>query len=412
MSKILQKFLTKLIRLGDLEIQSASGAKFRVGDGTGPTSALRFTRSSAEWRLLRDPELAFGELYMDGGIEVVQGTIYDALMIASQNVAGPASKWVAALQGFRMRMRHRSQSNTKAKAHRNVAHHYDLDSRMYSLFLDEDMQYTCAYFEKPDDTLETAQLAKKRHIAAKLQIQPGQSVLDIGFGWGGLGLYLARYCGAHVTGATLSKEQLAIAQQRAKDSGLADRIDFRFQDYRDVPETFDRIVSVGMFEAVGLPYFDAFFQKIASALKDDGCALIHTIGNTNTPFPTNPWIDKYIFPGGYVPSMSEILPAIERAGLKVTDIEVLRLHYAETLRAWRTRFMARREEVLRLYDDRFIRMWEFYLALSEAGFRRGDIVIFQFQLAKRVDVLPICRTYMVEEENRLRALDGGTPQNA
>lgn len=277
------------------------------------------------------------------------------------------------------------------------------------MFLDSDRQYSCAYFGRPDQSLDDAQLAKKRRIAAKLVVEPGMRVLDIGAGWGGLGLYLGEHCGAHVTGVTLSQEQIGIARRRAEERGLAGRVEFRLQDYRDTPETFDRIVSVGMFEHVGVGYYDTFFQKMATSLKDDGVALLHTIGRTDGPGVTNPWITKYIFPGGYIPAMSEVVAAIERAGLLIADIEILRLHYALTLRAWRQRFMARREEAAAIYDERFCRMWEFYLAASEATFRVGDDVVFQFQIVKRVDALPITRAYIAERERALQARDSNLP---
>ena len=405
MNNVLENFLKRLIRYGDLEVETASGRKFKAGDGSGPSVGLRFADAGSEWRLLRDPEFAFGELYMDGLFTVTRGGIDDALMIAARNIELRNSKWVASLQRTRMLLRRWRQLNAGDRAKRNVAHHYDIDGRLYALFLDTDQQYSCAYFEHPDDSLEDAQLAKKRHIAAKLLIEPGQSVLDIGCGWGGLGLYLANYCNANVIGVTLSKEQLAIAQVRAQERGLSSKVEFRLQDYRDVPETFDRIVSVGMFEHVGVGYFGAFFRKLAQALNSDGVALLHTIGNQGAPFPTNPWVEKYIFPGAYVPSMSEILPAIERAGLKVTDIEILRIHYAETLKAWRDRFMARRDEATALFDERFCRMWEFYLALAEAMFRVGQNVVFQIQLTKKVDAVPMTRDYIADRERQLRTRD-------
>jgi cyclopropane-fatty-acyl-phospholipid synthase len=407
MSNVLENFFTRFIRYGDLEVETASGRKFKAGDGTGPSVGLRFADARSEWRLLRDPEFVFGELYMDGLLTVTRGGIYDALMIAARNIEIPSSRWMASLRRARMLLRRWRQRNAGDRAKRNVAHHYDIDRRLYALFLDTDQQYSCAYFEHPDDSLEDAQLAKKRHIAAKLVIEPGQSVLDIGCGWGGLDLYLAKYCSANVTGVTLSKEQLAIAQVRAQERGLSSKVEFRLQDYREVRETFDRIVSVGMFEHVGVGYFGAFFRKLAAALNSDGVALLHTIGNPGVPIPTNPWVEKYIFPGGYVPSMSEIMPAIEGAGLKVTDIEILRLHYAETLKAWRDRFTARRDEATALYDERFCRMWEFYLALAEAMFRAGLNVVFQIQLTKKVDSVPMTRDYIADRERQLRARDSG-----
>src|SRR5581483_3988160 len=288
----------------------------------------------------------------------------------------------------------------------NVAHHYDLDGRLYSLFLDADRQYSCAYFEKPDQSLDDAQLAKKRHLAAKLRLNRDQRVLDIGCGWGGLGLYLAEFAGAKVTGVTLSQEQHAIANSRAVEKSLSDRAKFELRDYRDVEGPFDRIVSVGMFEHVGVNFYDTYFKKCASLLDRDGVMVLHSIGRSEGPGVTNPWIAKYIFPGGYIPSLSEVLPVIERSGLLVTDIEILRLHYAETLKAWRERFLAHRDEVERIYDQRFVRMWEFYLASSEMSFREQNMMVMQIQLAKRQGVVPMTRDYIAREESRLRAAEG------
>jgi len=294
------------------------------------------------------------------------------------------------------------------RARRNAAHHYDLSGELYSIFLDTDRQYSCAYFASGNDTLEVAQDSKKRHIAAKLLLTPGASVLDIGSGWGGLGLYLAEICGAHVTGVTLSQEQHKLSRARAEEKGLGGRADFRLQDYRDIKERFDRIISVGMFEHVGVGYYDVFFQKCAELLAADGVMMLHSIGRSEGPGITNPWIAKYIFPGGYIPALSEVLPAIERAGLLVDDVEILRLHYAETLKIWRERFLAHREEVERLYDARFVRMWEFYLASSEMSFREQNMMVFQLQLTKRQGVVPITRDYIMGEEARLRGLESGS----
>jgi cyclopropane-fatty-acyl-phospholipid synthase len=283
-------------------------------------------------------------------------------------------------------------------ARANVAHHYDLSDTLYELFLDADRQYSCAYFASPADTLERAQEQKKRHLAAKLLLQPGQRVLDIGSGWGGLGLYLADIADVDVTGLTLSAEQDGYAQRRASDSGLSDRVRFLLKDYRQEEGRYDRIVSVGMFEHVGVGHYGEYFQKVGDLLEEDGVALIHTIGRADGPGAANPWINKYIFPGGYVPALSEILPAIERAGLYVTDIEVLRLHYAETLKAWRQRFNTNRLRVAEIYDERFCRMWEFYLAGCDSGFRHGGLVNFQIQLSKRIDAVPLMRDYIVDWE--------------
>ena len=315
--------------------------------------------------------------------------------------------WARPWQLLRYLRRRLKQFNRRRRARRNVAHHYDLDGRLYSLFLDGDRQYSCAYFETPGQSLDDAQLAKRRHLAAKLLVAPGQGVLDVGCGWGGLALYLAENCGGRITGVTLSQEQLAVARGRAEEKALTGTVEFRLQDYRDVPERFDRIVSVGMFEHVGVGFYDAFFRKCSAALADDGVMLLHSICRPEGPNATNPWIAKYIFPGGYIPALSEVLPVVERGGLLVTDIEILRLHYAETLKAWRERFLAHREQAERLYDRRFVRMWEFYLAASEMAFREQAMMVFQMQLTKRQGVVPITRDYIARETARLRVIEGG-----
>jgi cyclopropane-fatty-acyl-phospholipid synthase len=396
-------WLGKLVRTGNLEVETADGATHTFGDGSGQRLGVRLVDRAAELELLMDPALALGELYMEGRLIVTRGSLCDILEVGARNLSElEALPWVKALDKARVAFRSLHQRNDRRRAKANIARHYDLDARLYDLFLDSDRQYSCAYFEYADQSLEDAQGAKKRHIAAKLLPNDGMTALDIGCGFGGMGLYLAGVVGAKVTGVTLSEEQFAVASERARQSGFGDRLDFRLQDYRDVPETFDRIVSVGMFEHVGVRGYDEYFQTVRRQLKDDGVMLLHSIGRNSVPGATNPWIRKYIFPGGYIPSLSEVLPAIERSGLYVTDIEILRLHYAETLCAWRERFMENRDEAARLYDERFCRMWEFYLAGSETSFRVDGHMVFQIQIARRQDAVPLTRDYIPEREAELR----------
>ena len=407
MDRLLRLFLEKFIRRGSLTCTTASGAKFTCGDGTGNPVSVRFTTTQAEYRILLNPELALGETYMDGTFIVENGSIADLLAVLfDQPEVLP--RWATPQWWIRYLVRHVRQFNPPKRARDNVAHHYDIDGRLYSLFLDSDKQYSCAYFDRPDASLDDAQLAKKRHLAAKLLIGQGDRVLDIGCGWGGLGLYLAEMTGADVTGITLSTEQLQVANARAAEKKLARSARFLLQDYRDVSGPFDRIVSVGMFEHVGVDFYEIFFKRCAELLADDGVMMLHSIGRSTGPDVTSPWIAKYIFPGGYIPALSEVFPAIERAGLLVCDTEILRLHYAETLKAWRERFMARREEAVQIYDERFARMWEFYLAASEMAFRKQNLMNFQIQLTKRQGVVPMTRDYVVREEAKLRGLERGS----
>ncbi|QFR31970.1 cyclopropane-fatty-acyl-phospholipid synthase family protein [Ancylobacter sp. TS-1] len=407
MERLLSQVLARIVQRGSLTVIFASGMRATYGDGTGEPLAVRFTSQAWQRRIFFDPELKFGEAYMEGGAEIEQGDLADvlAVLMAQVGLQVPSAS-AKFLMKLRFLFRRLAQFNPRDRSQKNVAHHYDLDGRLYSLFLDADRQYSCAYFEHPGQSLDDAQLAKKRHIAAKLLFdRPGLTALDIGCGWGGMGLYLAGNAGAQVTGVTLSQEQLGVARSRAEERGLAERAEFRLQDYRDVPGPFDRIVSVGMFEHVGVSHFDEYFTRVAQLLKEDGVALIHSIGRSEGPGITNPWIAKYIFPGGYIPALSEVLPAIERAGLFVTDVEILRLHYAETLKAWRERFLAHREEVERLYDARFVRMFEFYLASSEMAFRHQGMMVFQVQLARREGVVPLTRTYIAEAEKALKDME-------
>ncbi|GEQ74930.1 replicative DNA helicase [Comamonas testosteroni] len=403
--KLLQQAFAPLVKTGRLEVITPSGKALIFGDGGQPQARLRFADRRAVLALLRDPDLNFGELFMQQRLLVEQGTVYDVLELVLRGAKQvPVSTTVRMLDAWRMKLRPLLQNNLRGRSRANVAHHYDLDDRLYQLFLDSERQYSCAYFEQGNEDLETAQLAKKRHIAAKLLIEPGQRVLDIGCGWGGLSRYLAEVAGAgHVTGITLSTEQLAGAQSRASQSIHGERLEYRLEDYRDTQGPFERIVSVGMFEHVGTKFHDAFFRKCHELLSEDGVMLLHFIGNSDVPDFNNPWIERYIFPGGHIPSMSEFTPAIERAGLVICDIEVLRLHYAQTLRLWRERFMARRAEAAALYDERFCRMWEFYLSMSETAFRYQDIAIFQVQLARRQDAVPLTRSYIAERETALKA---------
>ena len=389
--------LRHFVTVGRLVVRGPDGLAHSYGDGSGPEVAIRLGKG---WplKLLLNPDLALGEAYMEGGLQFEQGDLPMLLDIVGRNVLlhrrGPGPLMRVLTHAMSML----SQLNDRRTSQRNVAHHYDLSTDLYRRFLDQDMQYSCAYFLRPDMTLDQAQKAKKIHIAEKLRIEPGMKVLDIGCGWGGLGLELAGTYGAQVLGVTLSKEQLAVARSRAQALGLQDRAHFSLTDYRDVAGPFDRIVSVGMLEHVGAPNFHAYFETVRNLLTEDGAALIHTIGRRLPPGVTQPWIAKYIFPGGYVPSLSEVSAAIETSELWITDVEVQRLHYAETLRHWRERFMAQRAEIAAIYDERFCRMWEFYLAISEIGFRYTGLMVLQLQLARTVDALPIVRDYMIDGE--------------
>jgi cyclopropane-fatty-acyl-phospholipid synthase len=395
----LQSFLNQVIREGDLTVRLPNGQVWRFGDGSGQPVRVAITSHRWAARIAANPSLAVGEAYMDQGLVLEEGDIHDLVELIGRNAKYRPLKRAGALA--RWWLDRRLQANARAQARRNVAHHYDLSVDLYRRFLDPDMQYSCAYFPSPEASLEEAQAAKKRHLAAKLLLEPGQSVLDIGCGWGGLGLSLAEAAEVDVEGVTLSTEQLRTARSRAEAAGLAGRAHFSLTDYRDVHKTYDRVVSVGMLEHVGRPNFQAYFDQLAHLLKDDGVAVIHAIGRSEGPGFTQPWIAKYIFPGGYIPALSEVVTAVERAGLILTDVEILRLHYAETLRCWRERFAAQRDEIARLYDERFCRMWEFYLSISELAFRYRGHMVFQLQIAKRVDAAPLTRDYIAREEERL-----------
>jgi cyclopropane-fatty-acyl-phospholipid synthase len=401
---MLHSMLSRFVHIGRLVVTEAGGGPTTYGDGSGPEVRVHFAKGWA-LRVALNADLALGEAYMEGGLTIEQGDLWALLELIGRNLSQYRDPPKLLMRLLARVNRLTEQWNDRPAARRNVAHHYDLSYELYRRFLDEDMQYSCAYFARPDMTLEQAQFAKKTHIAAKLMIEPGHRVLDIGCGWGGMGLELAGRYGAQVSGVTLSKEQLAVAQARAKAANLDQRVDFSLTDYRDVEGPFDRIVSVGMFEHVGAPNFRTYFQQVARLLTDDGVALIHTIGRRTGPGITQPWMAKYIFPGGYIPALSEMSAAIEQSGLWITDVEIQRLHYAETLKAWRERFMAQRDEIAALYDERFCRMWEFYLAFSELGFRYGISNVFQVQLTKRVDAAPLTRDYMVDGE---RAVLSGT----
>jgi cyclopropane-fatty-acyl-phospholipid synthase len=411
--------LRKIIKSGRLNVVDAAGRRHSYGDGAGGRPiTIRFRDRAAEWKLALQPQLQLGQIYMDGGLTIEDAELYDFLDLVTANLGWGWGHWLGDLAArARLWSRRMSQWNRRGKARRNVAHHYDLSGSLYDLFLDDDRQYSCAYFLSPDDSLDEAQANKRRHIASKLLLEPGQRILDIGSGWGGLALYLARVGAGHVDGITLSQEQLRGSRARAEASGVGDRLSFNLRDYREIEGRYDRIVSVGMFEHVGVGYYRAFFRKVRALLAEDGVALLHAIGRADGPGATNPWVRKYIFPGGYTPALSEVLPAIERAGLHVTDIEVLRLHYAETLRHWRNRFRANWGKAAALYDERFCRMWEFYLAGSEAAFRHSGLMVFQIQLARSVNAVPIRRDYMPDWEGaQLAAETAGTsrrrPQTA
>jgi cyclopropane-fatty-acyl-phospholipid synthase len=404
---LLARLLPRVIRIGRLEITDAAGRHYVFTGSPGPASKVRLTDPALHWKLAVNPRLHIPEAYMNGTLIIEDGGgIYELVDLLARNESQMVVETMWRL-GMLIRKwtRHLDQFNPVSRSRRNVAHHYDLSDQLYDLFLDRDRQYSCAYFLGSDDDIDTAQLNKRNHIAAKLLLRPGMKVLDIGCGWGGLALHLAAECGVDVTGLTLSTEQLKVAQRRAAAAGLADRVRFHLQDYREETGTYDRIVSVGMFEHVGINQFPTFFSQVNRLLKPDGVALLHAIGRSDGPGATNPWLRKYIFPGGYSPALSEVVPVVEQSRLWITDIEVLRLHYAETLRAWRRRFQQARERVLQLYDERFYRMWEIYLVGSEIAFRRQGHMVFQIQLAKAVDTVPVTRDYMFDWERTHRAAD-------
>ncbi|MDB5701469.1 MAG: dnaC [Sphingomonadales bacterium] len=398
--------LRRLIRKGSLTVVDPSGRRHEYGDRTTalPPVTIRFTDRATPRRAAFNPALELGEAYMDGRLIVEQGDIRGFLDLIGQNTHWDNDDAV------RLRMwrpwrgpRPLEAWNWARKSRRNVAHHYDLSSRLYALFLDEDLQYSCGYFASPEVGLEEAQSAKKAHIAAKLDLRPGQRVLDIGCGWGGLALYLHRVAGVDVTGITLSQEQLAIARDRAAAAGVADHVRFELLDYRAVLGTFDRIVSVGMFEHVGPPNYRTFFDRCRELLSADGVMLLHTIGRADGPALTDRWLSRYIFPGGYVPALSQIAPAVEDARLWITDLEILRLHYAFTLSHWYERVAASRDAIVSLYDERFFRMWQFYLAGALVAFRHDAHLNFQIQLSRRRETLPLTRDYIADAEQRVRA---------
>lgn len=407
MNVLLQRILGRLVRAGDLTVTGPDGTAHRFGDGSGEPVHMLIKTRRAERAITFDPMLAVPESFMDGEMDIIDGDVLGLMRIAFQNLGNGTidAAWTRAIEGLRVAFRRFQQVNTAARSRRNVERHYDLSGDIYRLFLDRDMQYSCAYFAEPKMTLEEAQLAKKAHLAAKMRLRPGQSVLDIGSGWGGLGLYLAKSFEVQVLGVTLSTEQHAVATERAQAEGLENQVHFELRDYRDLVERFDRIVSVGMFEHVGVNHYRTFFDAVAKRLKPDGVMVLHSIGRAGPPTATSAFIRKYIFPGGYIPALSEVLPAIEKSGLMVTDVEILRLHYAETLKHWRERFLANRDKAKAIYDERFCRMWEFYLAASEASFRWQDLMVFQIQLAHRNDILPVTRDYIGKCEKALAMHD-------
>jgi cyclopropane-fatty-acyl-phospholipid synthase len=400
MRAILNAVLKRFVVTGTFRVRWPDGTVSIYQGTAGPEATLAMRDWAAVRRVLLNPAMAVGECYMDGSITPVGCDIYDVLdLLLSNDVDEHSWQPIMALQLWRDRLlRPLAQWNTAGRSRRNVAHHYDLDGQLYALFLDVDRQYSCAYFHTGDETLEQAQEAKKQHIARKLLLdRPGLRVLDIGSGWGGMALTLARDHGAIVTGITLSHEQLEASRARAVAEGLADRVRFELLDYRSLEQNFDRIVSVGMFEHVGIGHYRTFFATLRRVLAPDGVALLHSIGRSHGPGSTNAWLAKYIFPGGYAPALSEVLPATERSGLMATDIEIWRLHYARTLRHWRARFAANREAIAARHDARFCRMFEFYLAGSELAFRRTGQMVFQIQLARDPQAVPLTRDYITDQ---------------
>lgn len=402
--------LKQAIQEGGLEVVFPNGELTVFGKPC--ENSVRIAIKSDSWlrRILLDPELQLGEAYMERALVLEAGDLYDFINILWINILSKDGASSALPSALRKMFRKIAQFNPQARSARNVAHHYDIGNELYRLFLDDDMQYSCAYFPNPSASLEEAQRLKKEHIARKLCLKAGDKVLDIGCGWGGLAMHIANQEDVRVHGVTLSCEQHCLARDRAVTAGLSDRVDFEIKDYRNLTEAYDKIVSVGMFEHVGVPHYREYFEQIAARLNENGTALVHTIGRSPGPGATNPWIARHIFPGGYIPALSEIVPVIEKAGLVILDIEILRLHYAETLKAWRKRFLRHADQAEKLYDDRFVRMWDFYLVTSELSFRHGFHNVFQIQLGKRQEAVPVTRDYLYPPETKQPSIRQVSPE--
>ncbi len=397
---LLARLLRRLIKVGHLTVIDATGGRHEFGKTEGePRATIRLHKKALHTKLFLNPILYLGEAYMDGTLTLEEGTLDEFFKVIGANLELTEPSVVEGIGGICARMvRRLIEYNPVWRAKRNAARHYDLSDTLFSLFLDRDWQYSCAYFEAPNYTLEQAQDAKKRHLASKLMLEPGCKVLDIGSGWGSLALYLAQVADADVTGLTLSEQQHKRSNERAAKAGLADRVRFYLRDYREETGRYDRIVSVGMFEHVGVQHYPAFFGQIRDLLDDDGIALLHSIGRTDGPGMTSPFFRKHIFPGAYAPALSEVLTVIEHNRLHVTDIEILRLHYAETIKEWLRRFRDNRDTIAKIYDERFCRMWEYFLASSEMGFRSYYQMVFQIQLSKRIGTVPMTRDYIYKWE--------------
>ena len=408
--KLLSTLLRRVIRRGTLHVYDADGRRHTFsGAPTEPVVTMRLHNKSLYTKFFFNPELYVGEAYMDGELTFEEGsTCYDFLELFSINRSGLTGHPVQnILKHIWRSLRRIEQYNPVGKALKNASHHYDLSDDFYRLFLDDDLQYTCAYYRSPDDTLEEAQLNKKHHVCAKLKIEDGMRIAELGCGWGGLALYLAQVADVEVTAVNLSTEQIRVARVRARELGLEDRVHFEHMDYRELQGTYDRVVSVGMLEHVGLRHYDEFFVKFRSLLKEDGFGLIHSIGRNAPPGTVSPFLRKYIFPGGYAPSLSEILAAAERQRIWIADCEILRMHYYYTLQHWRARFMANWDKAAAIYDERFCRMWEFYLISSQLAFLNGSEMIFHLVLANKRDSVPIVRDYMVDDERALQNTSRG-----
>ncbi len=392
----LSNFLNRLIKDDGFELIDANSKSYLIGKPK-KENPIRFKilDKTLHWKLLINPDLYLGEGYTDGSIVIENGTLTEFLDIAIKNIGRDSTNSITnTLDKFRRIYRYITNFNLIGKSKQNVAHHYDLSNKFYDLFLDEKRQYSCAYFKNEDDTLEVAQNNKIDHIIKKLNLKSNHKVLDVGCGWGTLALDIAKKTQCEVVGITLSKNQLEYAQQKAREMNLENQVEFRLEDYRQLSEKFDRVVSVGMFEHVGRKFYSKYFNKVFDFLNEDGVALIHTIGSINPPRGPQPWITKYIFPGGYTPSLSEVSLPIEKSGLIISDLEVLRAHYAHTLRNWKDRFMSKKEQVLEMFDEKFFRMWEFYLVGCEMSFKWSDQVVFQFQLTRKLKAAPITRDYI------------------